>query len=85
MVGHHRPGSTTRRRLTRARHAVHGGHAVNLVWRKASRSSAQGGDCVELASLTASVAVRDSKDPEGPKLMLGRDTFRALLADLKRS
>lgn len=58
---------------------------MNLVWRKASRSSAQGGDCVELASTATSVAVRDSKDPEGPKLMLGRNAFRALLADLKRA
>jgi hypothetical protein len=39
-----------------------------LSWRKASYSSGNGGDCVEVASAPRAVAVRDSKDPEGPKL-----------------
>ena len=38
-------------------------------WHKSSYSNANGGACVEVASLgTAVVAVRDSKDPDGPKL-----------------
>lgn len=34
-------------------------------WRKSSRSSGQGGNCVELANVGA---VRDSKNAEGPVL-----------------
>ncbi|WP_433232584.1 DUF397 domain-containing protein [Actinomadura formosensis] len=36
------------------------------VWRKSSHSSSQGDECVELANLGTVVAVRDSKDPDGP-------------------
>jgi hypothetical protein len=54
------------------------------VWRKASRSSGNGGACVEVADFARGVGVRDSKDPDGPKLVVSRDAFAALLADLKR-
>lgn len=40
-------------------------------WRKSSLSGNNGGDCVEVAELKGDakvVAVRDSKDPDGPKL-----------------
>lgn len=41
---------------------------VKLVWRKASASTTNG-NCVEVAPLPGGgVAVRDSKDPEGPSL-----------------
>lgn len=56
----------------------------NAPWRKSSRSTNNGGACVELASTSETVAVRDSKDPDGPKLLLGRRAFAALLSDLKR-
>ncbi|WP_173094580.1 DUF397 domain-containing protein [Actinomadura verrucosospora] len=48
-------------------------------WRKASRSSASGSDCVEVAGLPGLIAVRDSKDPDGPKLLLSPSAFRTLL------
>ena len=39
------------------------------VWKKSSRSTGQG-DCVEVATnLTGIVAVRDSKDKDGPALV----------------
>ncbi|MEU6208217.1 DUF397 domain-containing protein [Micromonospora musae] len=39
------------------------------VWRKSTRSGDNGGDCVEVATnLSGIVAVRDSKNPEGPTL-----------------
>jgi hypothetical protein len=41
---------------------------ARLIWRKAS-ASATNGNCVEVAALPGGgVAVRDSKDPEGPSL-----------------
>jgi hypothetical protein len=54
------------------------------VWRKARRSNDQGGSCVELAAFTRGVGVRDSKNPDGPKLVLNPTAFRALLTDLKQ-
>lgn len=47
-----------------------GGQCVEVgVWRKASYSSSNAGQCVEVSGvLPAAVAVRDSKDPDGPKL-----------------
>ncbi|MDL4813081.1 DUF397 domain-containing protein [Actinomadura opuntiae] len=49
-------------------------------WRKASQSSASGSDCIEVASLPGLIAVRDSKNPDGPKLLLTRSAFRTLAA-----
>lgn len=45
-------------------------------WRKASRSGENGGDCVELAALPDAVAVRDSKNPDGPVLLLRPSALR---------
>ena len=51
------------------------------VWRKSSYSSGNGGNCVEVArNLPSVVAVRDSKDPDGPKLMFSRAVWRAFTA-----
>lgn len=52
-------------------------------WRKARQSDDQGGACVEVARLPDAVAVRDSKNPNGPKLLLTPHTFRTILNDLK--
>lgn len=48
----------------------------NVMWRKSSRSTSSGGNCVEVAGLPGMVAVRDSKDPDGPVLLLTRNTLR---------
>jgi hypothetical protein len=45
-----------------------GHEGLSLVWRKATASAANG-NCVEVAPVPdGGVAVRDSKDPEGPIL-----------------
>jgi hypothetical protein len=52
--------------------ASNGGDCVEVaeVWRKSSYSGGNGGNCVEVArALPAAIAVRDSKDPDGPKLI----------------
>jgi hypothetical protein len=54
-----------------------------IEWRKARRSDGQGGACVEVARFPQGVAVRDSKNPNGPKLLLTPDAFRTVLNDLK--
>lgn len=58
---------------------------MTTTWRKSSHSGTQGGsECVEVGRFPQTVAFRDSKDPDGPKLAITRDTFRTLITDLKR-
>jgi len=53
-------------------------------WRKSSRSSGNGGDCVEVAdNLPAVVAVRDSKAPDGPVLLFPSSAWRAFIVGVK--
>jgi hypothetical protein len=51
---------------------------ASLTWLKA-RASTANGECVEVASATGHIAVRDSKDPDGPVLLYTRGEFRAFL------
>lgn len=48
-------------------------------WRK-SRRSGTNSDCVEVAELVQAVAVRDSKDPDGPALAFPRPAWSAFIA-----
>ncbi|MBW4704965.1 DUF397 domain-containing protein [Micromonospora sp. RL09-050-HVF-A] len=53
-------------------------------WRTASRSSNNGGDCVEVAdNLPGRVLVRDSKDRTGGTLSFIPDAWRAFVAAQK--
>ena len=53
-------------------------------WRKSSYSNANGGQCVEVArNLPGVVAVRDSKDPDGAKLIFETDQWRVFTSDVK--
>ncbi|MEU8378410.1 DUF397 domain-containing protein [Streptosporangium sp. NPDC048865] len=54
------------------------------VWRKSSRSSDNGGQCVEVAAdLPGVVAVRDSKDPDGPMLLFTPVAWRTFVGGVK--
>ncbi len=53
-----------------------------IAWRKASYSSGNGGNCVEVGTAER-VAVRDSKDPHGSKLAFTPDAWRAFVRRVK--
>ena len=48
-------------------------------WIKSSYSTADGPDCVEAAAVPDLILVRDSKDPEGPRLNLTPAAWAAFL------
>lgn len=59
-----------------------------IVWRKSSYSGTdEGTECVEVAGLPGhmgrAVQVRDSKNPDGPVLIVSRGDFRTLLDHVK--
>jgi hypothetical protein len=56
---------------------------VGAAWRKSSYSNSQG-NCVEFAQLAdGSVAVRNSRFPQGPALVYTRAEIKALLEGAK--
>ena len=56
----------------------------HVKWRKASYSGGNGGGCVEVARhLPGVVAVRDSKNPHGPKIVVSLSAWRSLTAGLR--
>jgi hypothetical protein len=57
---------------------------TRAVWRKSSYSSGNGGACVEVArNLPGIVAVRDSKDREGPALVFTPEEWLAFLGGVR--
>jgi hypothetical protein len=53
-------------------------------WRKSSYSGNGGGDCVEVATnLPGIVAIRDSKNPDGPVLTVSRDEWASFITRLR--
>lgn len=54
-----------------------------MTWRKSSYSGNNGANCVEIGNAAHLIAVRDSKDPEGPRLAFGRAAWEAFAAKLK--
>lgn len=53
------------------------------VWRKSSKSTNQGGECVEVAALSNAIGVRDSKNPQGGHLSLSRENFATLVQRIR--
>jgi hypothetical protein len=68
----------------REEHGPAGIDLARAVWRKSSYSGGNG-SCVEVADLGDAVAVRDSKDKTGPKLIFSRDEWRIFLDDVRAS
>lgn len=50
---------------------------TSVRWRKSSYSGDNGGNCIEVASAPAAVAVRDSEDPDGPKIVFTPQEWKA--------
>ncbi|MDG4755554.1 DUF397 domain-containing protein [Micromonospora sp. WMMD718] len=59
---------------------------TGATWRKSTRSSGNGGNCVEVAdNLPGVVGVRDSKDRQGPALTFTPSSWAAFVAHTKRA
>jgi hypothetical protein len=53
-------------------------------WHKSSYSGNGGGNCVEVTtSLPGVVAIRDSKNPDGPVLTVSRDEWARFISRLR--
>lgn len=52
-------------------------------WVKSTSSQQTTDQCVELGDVSGYVAVRDSKDPDGPKLILEGPAWRTLRDEIK--
>ncbi len=63
-------------------------HRVDLsraLWQKSRHSGGNGGQCVEVArNLPGIVAVRDSKDPDGPRLIVPAAAWRAFVDSVRK-
>lgn len=56
---------------------------TGAIWHTSTRSSGNGGDCVEVAdNLADVVAVRDSKDRQGPVLVFDRAVWASFVRDI---
>jgi len=70
--------------MARPRNGVPAGELPHAVWRKGSFSNPSG-NCVEIAELPGGdVAVRNSRDPEGPALIYTAAEIAAFLSASKR-
>ena len=54
-----------------------------FTWRKASYSSSNGGACIEVGAGPRVVAVRDSKDPGGPKILVTPGSWHGFIRRVK--
>ena len=72
--------------MNKARNGIPAGELPQSInWQKSSRSGPNGGNCVELAALPGrqEIAVRNSRDPEGPALVYTIAEIEALIEGAK--
>ena len=55
-----------------------------LPWRKSSHSPSGTGQCAKVASTGPAIAVRDSKNPAGPRLSVDNVARQRFLASLRQ-
>jgi hypothetical protein len=54
-----------------------------IAWRKSSHSSTNGGECVELAVISHEIGIRDSKNPNGPRLIIPPAAFQRFVNEIR--
>jgi phosphoserine phosphatase len=57
---------------------------TTAAWRKSTRSSGGGSNCVEVARLPGLIAIRDSKNPQGATLIISSAAFEELANRIRR-
>jgi hypothetical protein len=55
------------------------------LWRKSTRSTNQGGACVEVSRMTGLIGIRDSKNPALGHISLDVERFTALVRRIKNN
>jgi len=55
---------------------------VALSWHKSTYSSGGDGDCVEIATCPSTIHIRDSKNTQGPQLVLSPTTWTEFIVRL---
>lgn len=70
--------------MSRAYNGIPARQLRGVTWRKSGRSNSSG-NCVEVAELATEgdIAVRNSRDPEGPALVYSRSEIEALILGVK--
>lgn len=57
--------------------------AEKVTWRKATRSANGGNTCVEVARRKEEILTRDSKNPDGPRLIFDHGVWREFATQVK--
>ncbi|MEV5968548.1 DUF397 domain-containing protein [Streptomyces sp. NPDC051921] len=52
---------------------------AGLVWFKSTYSSGEGGECIEVATTPTTIHIRDSKNPDGPRLAVAPSAWAAFV------
>ena len=82
------PPRMSRAAWRKSTYSNNGGACVEIAaldaatWRTSTRSG-NGGNCVEIAGAGHVIAVRDSKNPDGPHLDFGPQQWASFVATLK--
>jgi hypothetical protein len=57
----------------------------SATWRKSTYSGGNGGGCIEVGATAGAIAVRDTKDRQGPALAFTPDTWQKFAASIKNT